>query len=149
MKTVLNSSGVTMTWKIPEPPTAINDAIFFTGEGLVLSLSYKGFAVDVYCDGVTNATLLNTEGEVVAHMYDGSDFINAGLDTDDAVQLANEQELINWINNAWFDLYCEGEHLDVVTHDLHEAIESAEEYLKQQYKDEQNLIRDFDTAEIV
>jgi 3-dehydroquinate synthetase len=33
------------------------DAVFYTGGGLIATVTYKGFGVDVYCDGVTNATL--------------------------------------------------------------------------------------------
>lgn len=113
----------------PDPKQ--QDAIFFTGFGLLATVSYEGFAVDIYCDGETKAHLLDSpQGQVVRSLYDPSDFIDAGLTTDDALRLANEQGLLDWANNSWFDLYCYGEHLDCVSHELSEAIAYAETYLK-------------------
>ncbi len=113
----------------PDPKQ--QDAIFFTGFGLLATVSYEGFAVDIYCDGETKAHLLDSpQGQVVRSLYDPSDFIDAGLTTDDALRLANEQGLLDWASNSWFDLYCYGEHLDCVSHEISEAIAYAETYLK-------------------
>lgn len=113
----------------PDPKQ--QDAIFYTGIGLLATVSYEGFAVDIYCDGETKAHLLDSpQGQVVRSLYDASDFIDAGLTTDDALRLANEQGLLDWASNSWFDLYCYGEHLDCVSHEISEAIAYAETYLK-------------------
>ena len=122
------------------------DAVFYTGEGLIATVTYKGFSVDVYCDGVTNATLLDEpNGEIVSHLYSPSDFISAGINTDEAMSMAIEQGLLSFTNNSWFDLYCEGEHLDIVCHTIGDAIDSAKTYVEEQYFDEQELMKEFDT----
>ena len=111
-----------------------NDACFYAGEGHIATVSYEGFAVDVYCDGDTKANLLDApKGTVVSTLYFPHDFESAGLNTDDALSLANKQELLDWVNNAWFDLYCYGEHLDAVSHTLNEAIDMAKDYVYQEY----------------
>lgn len=123
----------------PDPKQ--QDAIFFTGFGLLATVSYEGFAVDIYCDGETKAHLLDSpQGQVVRSLYDASDFIDAGLTTDDALRLANEQGLLDWANNSWFDLYCYGEHLDCVSHEISEAIAYAETYLKERRASEMIML---------
>jgi hypothetical protein len=57
--------------------------------------------------------------------------------------VANDQELLDWVNNSWFDLYCEGEHLDAVTHELNEAIAVATNYVKQEWQNAEELDKDF------
>lgn len=123
----------------PDPKQ--QDAIFYTGIGLLATVSYEGFAVDIYCDGETKAHLLDSpQGQVVRSLYDASDFIDAGLTTDDALRLANEQGLLDWANNSWFDLYCYGEHLDCVSHEISEAIAYAETYLKERRASEMIML---------
>ena len=128
-----------------DPHHSQNDAIFYTGMGLIATVTLEGFSVDVYCDGETRANLLNEDKETVAILYTPSDFIDAGLDTDGALHIANDQEVLDWVNNSWFDIYCEGEHLDIVTHDIREAIDSAVTYLKEQRHDEKDLMKELDT----
>jgi hypothetical protein len=129
---------------------AMTDAVFYTGEGLIATVKYKGFSVDVYCDGATNATLLDQpNGEIVSHLYSPSDFVSVGLDTDDSLSMAQEQEILIFANNSWFDLYCEGEHLDIVCHTINDALSSAETYVEEQYFDEQDLMKDLDTVSII
>jgi hypothetical protein len=123
------------------------DAVFYTGEGIIATVTYKGFGVDVYCDGATNATLLDQpNGEIVSHLYSAFDFISAGLGTDDAISMAVEQEILVFANNSWFDLYCDGEHLDIVCHTMDDALESAKTYVEEQYFDEQELMKELDTG---
>jgi hypothetical protein len=110
------------------------DAIFYTGMGCIATVKYEGFSVDVYCDGETRANLLDApQGSTVSTLYHPSDFIDAGIDTDDALKMANEQELLDWVNNSWFDLYCYGEHLDCVEHEINEAIAKAKAYVAQEW----------------
>lgn len=123
------------------------DAVFYTGEGLIATVTYKGFEVDVYCDGVTHAELFDQpNGVIVSRLSSASDFISAGLSTDDAISMAVEQEILVFINNSWFDLYCEGDHLDIVCHTIGDAISSAKTYVEEQYFDEQELMKEFDTG---
>lgn len=111
-----------------DPHPKQGDAIFYTGMGCVATLDYKSFQVDVYCDGETKAHLIK-DGEVVSTLTTPAEFIHAGIDTDDALSLANDNNALDWVNNSWFDLYCYGEHLDAVCHDIDEAIEAGKEYL--------------------
>lgn len=131
-------------------PIGMSDAVFYTGEGIIATVKHEGFSVDVYCDGDTNAVLLDQpNGEIVSHLYSPSDFISAGIDTDEAMNMAVEQEILIFTNNSWFDLYCEGEHLDVVCHILDDALDSAMTYVEEQYFDEQELLKELDTASII
>jgi hypothetical protein len=112
--------------------------------GLIATVIWEGFHVDVYCDGETRVNLLDApQGQVVSSLYNPSDFIEAGLNTDDALRVANDQELLDWVNNSWFDLYCEGEHLDVVSHELNEALAIATNYVKQEWQNAEELDKAF------
>ncbi len=118
-----------------------HDACFYAGEGHIATVLYEGFAVEIFCDGETKVNLLDSpQGQVVRSMYDASDFIDAGLETDDAVRLANDQGLLDWASNSWFDLYCYGEHLDTVSHMLNEAIDTAKDYVYQEYSNAETLL---------
>lgn len=125
-----------------DPNPQQQDAIFYTGMGCIATVKYEGFVVDVYCDGITNANLLNEpSGEVVFTMNCPSDFISAGLDTDKALEIANQQNLLDWVNNSWFDLYCYGEHLDCVSHELSEAISYAKTYVGDAWIEAEEFMR--------
>jgi hypothetical protein len=125
-----------------DPHPTQQDAIFYTGAGRVATVKYEGFEVDVYCDGETKANLLDTpQGQVVSTLYFPADFIDAGLNTDAALRLANEQELLDWVNNSWFDLYCYGEHLDCVEHELIEAIDRAKTYVGDEWLNAEMFMR--------
>jgi len=138
-----------MTYKVDyhigfDPHPNQQDATFYTGMGLIATVVWEGFHVDVYCDGEMKAHLLDApQGQVVSTLYTPSDFIDAGLDTDDSLRIVGEQELLDWVNNSWFDLYCEGEHLDAVTHELNEAIAVATNYVKQEWQNAEELDKDF------
>ena len=129
----------------PEPHQ--NDAMFFAGMGCVATVIYEGFAVDVYCDGATNATLLNKDGEVISHLYEKSDFVAVGLDTDTALDMAVEQNILNVANNSWFDFYCDGENLELnVEYHLQEALRIAIDFVRQRRHEELNMMMDLDTV---
>jgi hypothetical protein len=137
-----------MTYEIKynaiDPNPAQQDAIFYTGMGLIATVIWEGFHVDVYCDGETRANLLDApQGRVVSSLYNPSDFIDAGLDTDKALEIANNSEILDWVNNSWFDLYCEGEHLDCVSHELSEALSFAKTYVIDEWRNAQELDKAF------
>ena len=137
-----------MTYEIKynaiDPNPAQQDAIFYTGMGLIATVIWEGFHVDVYCDGETKANLLDApQGRVVSSLYNPSDFIDAGLDTDKALEIANNSEILDWVNNSWFDLYCEGEHLDCVSHELSEALSFAKTYVIDEWRNAQELDKAF------
>lgn len=124
------------------PDPAQQDAIFYTGFGRIATVQYEGYVVDVFCDGETKANLLGSpQGEVVSTLYFPNDFESAGLNTDDALRLANKQELLDWVNNSWFDLYCYGEHLDCVSHNLSEAIAFAKTYVGDRWIEAEQFMR--------
>ena len=128
-----------LTW--PAEPDQ-QDAIFYTGFGHLATVKYEGFEVDVYCEGRTEAHLRDkAEGQIVKTLYFPVDFISAGLDTDTALQMANEQGLLDWVNNSWFDLYCHGEHLDCVEHELNEIIDRAKTYVADEWINAENFMR--------
>jgi len=140
MKSYRTPAGCWVEFKISyEPHPEQQDAIWYQGEGCIASVSYKGFAVDIYCDGDMRIT--NRETEEVYRSP--SDLLSAGFDTDKQLSKATEDEILDWDMNSWFDMYCEGEHLDAVTHELHEAIGMAETYLLDESKNEELLMLDF------
>jgi hypothetical protein len=103
------------------------DAAFYRNpsSSWVCTLSRDGFEVDIYCDGEMRAVVLADEHrEAVATC--GEELIEEyGVKTDDDLKMVQE-----WVNNPWFDLYVQGEHLDSVTHDIREAVACAKEYLE-------------------
>jgi hypothetical protein len=108
------------------------------GSARVATVSQVGVAgsVDVYCDG--EMKLVNLEnGE---SYYCASDLEAAGFSTDRQILVGAMWE---WVNNSWFDLYCEGEHLDAVTHELNDALAIATNYVKQEWQNAEELDKDF------
>jgi len=112
------------------------DACFYAGEGLIGTVSYEGFAVDIYCDGDTKIHNRKTD----EYYMGGSDLIRGGFDTDSKFNEAVENETLIMDMNSWFDLYCYGEHLDAVTHTLDDAICAAQNYVYQEYFDAETLL---------
>ena len=107
--------------KKPNPERT--ESVFFE-RGWVASVGIDGYKIDVFADGDTH--LKYTYG--TDYYYDlcsPNDFIEAGLDTDKKLEAINDDEEYYWVNNNWFDLYINGEHLDQVTHTIDEAVESA------------------------
>ena len=115
------------------------DACFYAGEGLIATVSYEGFAVDIYCDGDTKIQNRETE----EYYTGGSDLIRGGFDTDSMFNEAMEKEILVMDMNSWFDLYCYGEHLDAVTHELNDALAIATNYVKQEWQNAEELDKDF------
>ena len=103
------------------------DAAFYRNpsSSWVCTLSRDGFEVDIYCDGDMRAVVLADENRF-AEATCGEELIEEyGVKTDDDLKMVQE-----WVNNPWFDLYVQGEHLDSVTHDIREAVACAKEYLE-------------------
>ena len=104
------------------------DAAFYKNpsSSWVCTLSRDGFEVDIYCDGDMRAVVLADENRF-AEATCGEELIEEyGVKNDDDLKLVHD-----WVNNPWFDLYVQGEHLDVVTHEITDAVASAKAYLEE------------------
>jgi len=116
-----------------------HDACFYAGEGHIATVLYEGFAVDIYCDGDTKIYNPKTE----QYYTGGADLILGGFDTDAKFHKATGSygdESLVMDMNSWFDLYCYGEHLDTVSHMLNEAIDTAKDYVYQEYSNAETLL---------
>ena len=112
------------------------EACFYADKGFIGTVSYEGFAVDIYCDGDTKIYNRKTD----EYYTGGSDLIRGGFDTDSKFNDAVENETLIVDMNSWFDLYCYGEHLDAVTHTLDDALYVAKNYVYQEYFDAETLV---------
>ena len=113
-----------------------NDACFYAGEGHIATVLYEGFAVDVYCDGDTKIYNRNKD----QYYTGGADLILGGFDTDAKFHKATEDESLVMDMNSWFDLYCYGEHFDMPSQMLDEAIDMAKEYVYAEYFNTETLL---------
>lgn len=123
--------GYTVEWASGLPlPIIQQDAGFYKdpSTNLVCTLKKDGFEVDIYCDGEMQVKNLENGDRY----YNGSELVAAGY-TDDALLTAAEaNNKIEWEMNPWFDLYCNGEHLDAVTHEIRDAINTAKSFLEEE-----------------
>lgn len=127
IKFLVDTSGFELKWATGLPLDADRTASdFYKGYGdFVVEVKKDGFEVDIYLDGAMRYT-----HEATGKSYcDGDELVAAGFDTDKIFTDAMEAEEIQHINNPWFDLYVRGEHLDCVTHDINEALQSAMAWL--------------------
>ena len=137
--------GAEIKWGVSYEPDLQNqrDAAFYHNEGRIATISYKGFEVEIFCDGEMRC--YNTETEKTyrqtIHLLDD------GINTDKDLSEANEKGILNWDMNCWFDAYVYGEHLDDVQYDLAEAIASAVTYVKDQHAEAEALMTCIDTLE--
>lgn len=106
---------------VPHPNR--RESVFFE-RGWVATVEIDGYAVEVFADGETNLRYKAGE-DYYYNLCSPSDFIHSDLDSDEKLEAINDDEDYYWINNNWFDLYINGDHLDQVTHTIDEAIESA------------------------
>ena len=106
-----------------KPNPERTESVFFD-RGWVASVEIDGYKIDVFADGETNLRYKAGE-DYYYNLCSPSDFIEAELDTDKKLEAIGDDEDYYWINNNWFDLYIDGDHLDQVTHTIEEAIESA------------------------
>lgn len=107
---------------VPHPKR--RESVFFE-RGWVATVEIDGYAVEVFADGDT--CLKYNYGTDYYNLCSPSDFIHSDLDSDEKLEAINDNEDYYWVNNNWFDLYRNGNHLDQVTHTIDEAIESAKE----------------------
>lgn len=136
---LLDHVGATVEWDAGLPlHESKRDAIFYCDAGnhnFVGRVKISEFAVDIYCDGITDIRD-RTNGERYSC---GSDLINAGWDTDEKLNEGTESSDLDVVNNSWFDLYCDGEHLDAVSHDVWDAIRDAISWLQNEKQNAQAI----------
>lgn len=86
-----------------------------------------GDHVTIYCDGDMRIILDDQD------IYDCYELIDAGVTTDvDLYAIYDEDNGSRVIMNPWFDIYdSEGEHLDIVSYDIYQAIEDAKIYIRE------------------
>lgn len=102
------------------------DAAFYcTGSSSWIgTLRKDGFEVDIYCDGEMRARVLVDENRYET-LTTGPELIDHGVKNDLDLSTMVEE----WGMNPWFDLYCQGEHLDAVTHEITDAVDEAKKFL--------------------
>ena len=124
---ILGLDGFDVEWAegLPLGYNQKDAALYCTGSSSwIATLRKNGFEVDVYCDGEMSARVLVDENRYET-LHTGPELIDHGVKTDEDLQTMVEE----WGMNPWFDLYVNGEHLDVVTHDISDAVQAAKSYL--------------------
>ena len=102
----------------------------------VSNVDLKDKHIDIYCDG---DMMLEYNGETIRNCYE---LVSSGIDNDsDLSDIFNESEPGSQvIMNPWFDLYDQdGQHLDVVSHDIYQAMEDAKNILIQMQRQEKEI----------
>jgi len=97
-------------------------------------------AVRVFCDGEMRIHLWESKearerGDDPQVIRYCDRLMEAGIDTDKKLSDAFDAGRVEWVNNAWFDLYAYGDDiedgwLDCVLHDLDGAILQASEFVE-------------------
>lgn len=130
IKLLVDTTGYELTWASGLPLDADRTSCdFYKGYGnFTCEVKKEGFQVDIYLDG--DMRYLNKADET--SLYDGDSLVAYGYDTDEKFADALEAQELEHINNPWFDLYVRGEHLDCVTHDINEALQSAMAWLDEE-----------------
>ena len=107
---------------------------------LVARVTYKDRTISVYCDGEMRlhvwdskqARIDNANYQVIRY---SDRLAQAGIETDEQLQKAIDEERIEFDNNAWFDLYADDDTvgdqgwLNCVHFDIEEAILQASELI--------------------
>lgn len=91
--------------------------------------------VAIYCDGEMRINLWDSKearerGDSPRIIRYCDELTYAGIHNDADLYAADDAGRLEWVNNAWFDLYLSddlrnGEHADAVTHTLSDAVEAA------------------------
>lgn len=127
---------IKITYEYPRDENQ-NDPCFYTdgGHSLVATVTQGSICIDIYCDGEMRINY-HHNGEITV-IRDSSHLIKMGIESDEVVFAHNESGQFDWVNNSWFDIYSrdhqDGEQgwLDIVTHDLSDAITSAIDAIKE------------------
>ena len=124
---LVDTTGFDVSWSsgFPLPGEQTASEFYKYSSSYICEVKKDGFTVDIYLDGEMR---YNREDGIC--IYDGGDLVAAGYDTDKKFTDAMEAEELQHINNPWFDLYVRGEHLDCITHDINEALQSAKAWLE-------------------
>jgi hypothetical protein len=127
---LVDTEGFDVSWSFgfPLPGDQTASEFYKCSTSLVCEVKKEGFMVDIYLDGDMRYRMEEQDISI----YDGGDLLAAGYDTDKKFTDAIEAEELQHINNPWFDLYVQGEHLDCVTHDINEALQSAMAWLDEE-----------------
>jgi hypothetical protein len=95
------------------------------GSNLVITVTnadLKDKSINIYCDGEMR---INHNGEIIT---DYIELINNDIIDDDDLNGLYDESKVQM--NPWFDLYDQdGEHLDIVLYDIHDAMETAKNIL--------------------
>lgn len=134
---LVDTEGFDVSWSFgfPLPGEQTASEFYKCNSPFVCEVKKDGFTVDIYLDGEMKYT--NSTHSVIIH--DGGDLIAGGYDTDKKFTDAVESEELQHINNPWFDLYVKGEHLDCVTHDINEALQSAKAWLEDEIRNAKEI----------
>jgi hypothetical protein len=123
-----------------EPEEGRNDAVWYYGSGCMgrafLYAENGVFSLGIYCDGETLVKIPRSEEDLddVEYVRYAGEFESMGIRNDDDLAKMNErwEHRDIWAHNSWFDLYTEeGEHIDYVTHEIPDAIDSARAVLEE------------------
>lgn len=138
----MTTATVTTTYEV-EPKPNQGDPAFYVWDAqaheLVATVKYDDREIRVYCDGEMRLHIW--ESKEARERGDSPEVVRYcdklkenGINTDEDIIKADEEGRIEWINNAWFDLYAYGEGitdgwLDCVDFDLSSAVKGAEELI--------------------
>jgi len=123
-----------------KPEEGKNDAVWYYGTGCMgrafLHDENGIFSLGIYCDGETLVKIPRSAEDLddVEYVRYAGEFEAMGIRNDDDLVKINEKwaDRDIWVNNSWFDLYtAEGEHIDYVTHEIPDAIDSARAVLEE------------------
>jgi hypothetical protein len=86
--------------------------------------------VRVYRNGEMRINYTEPSGEIAVLRYT-DDLDRKGLDTDEKLRAAEESGLIEWINNAWFEVASVDNEDGEIVDGIDEAIEYAKQLLEE------------------
>jgi len=113
---------------LPLEPNQTASEFYKHSSSFICEVKKDGFAVDIYCDGDMR---YHSERHKVL-ITDGVELIAYEYDTDKKLTDAVETGELEHMYNPWFDLYVRGDHIDSVTHDINEALQSAKAWLEEE-----------------
>ena len=103
---------------------------------IVSNVDLKDKFIAIYCDG---DMLLEYNGETIRDCYE---LVDNGITNDSDLSdiFDGSEPGSQVIMNPWFDLYDQdGQHLDVVSHDIYQAMEDAKNILIQMQRQEKEV----------